>query len=89
MTESTLTDISATAITINGKERRVRRGSTVTELVAEITGRQIGADGRATDEQRLGVAVARNAVVVPRSQWSSTVLLADDDIEIVTAVQGG
>ena len=89
MTESALTDISATAITVNGAERNVRRGSSVTELVAEITGRNIEADGRATDGHRLGIAVARNAVVVPRSQWSSTVLLVGDGIEIVTAVQGG
>ena len=89
MTESTLTTKGATAITVNGAQRSVRRGGTVTELVAEITGRQVGADGRAADEQRLGVAVARNAGVVPRSQWSSTILQAGDDIEIVTAVQGG
>ncbi|WP_241978768.1 sulfur carrier protein ThiS [Cryobacterium sp. Hh7] len=89
MTESRPIDIPASAITVNGTERLVRRGSTVTDLVAEITGRHIAADGRATDNQRLGVAVARNREVVPRSQWSGTVLTAGDDIELVTAVQGG
>jgi sulfur carrier protein len=33
--------------------------------------------------------VARNAEVVPRSQWHGTALADGDDIELVTAVQGG
>ena len=76
-------------ITMNGAQRTVASGTTVTELVSELTGRPIGSDGHATDGARLGVAVARNAAVVPRSQWSSTLLATGDDLEIVTAVQGG
>ena len=76
-------------ITVNGTERSWAQGGTVATLVAEITGRTLSADGRAADGNRLGVAVARNAEVVPRSQWSSVVLTPGDDIEIVTAVQGG
>ena len=37
----------------------------------------------------VGVAVARNAEVVPRSQWHATALAEGDDVELVTAVQGG
>ena len=84
MTKSPLPEI-----TINGEERTLASGVTVAELVSELTGRPIAFDGHATDGTRLGVAVARNAAVVPRSQWSSTLLAAGDDIEIVTAVQGG
>lgn len=87
--EITRTEITGSAITMNGDQRTVASGMTVTELVSELTGRPIASDGRATDGTRLGVAVARNATVVPRSKWSSTLLASGDDIEIVTAVQGG
>ena len=81
--------MTETVITLNGAQRDIDAGATVTVLVAELTGREIGPDGRALDGKRLGVAVARNAEVVPRSQWSGVVLAAGDDLEIVTAVQGG
>ena len=76
-------------ITVNGAGRSVTSGTSVADLVSELTGRSIASDGHATDGTRLGVAVARNAAVVPRSRWSSTPLAEGDDIEIVTAVQGG
>ena len=83
MTDSTI------EIIVNGERRRVDERYTLTALIATITGREVDADGRATDGGRLGVAVARNAEVVPRSQWFRTVLTTGDDLEIVTAVQGG
>jgi sulfur carrier protein len=54
-------------ITVNGSARTLVPGQTVTDLVAELTGRRIAAD----------------------SQWAATALTPGDDIEIVTAVQGG
>lgn len=81
--------MTETPITVNGAARDWPEGGTVATLVTEVTGRAIAADGRAVDGNRLGVAVARNAEVVPRSQWSSVVLTTGDDVEIVTAVQGG
>jgi sulfur carrier protein len=36
-----------------------------------------------------GIAVARNGEIVRRSEWSTTVLLQSDRIEIVTAAAGG
>lgn len=36
-----------------------------------------------------GIAVARNGTVVPRSRLAVTAVEAGDQIEIVTAVQGG
>ena len=76
-------------ITLNGAARAFTDGETVTDLVGEVTGRRIAANGQAADGKRLGVAVARNADVVPRSQWATTALAPGDDFEIVTAMQGG
>jgi sulfur carrier protein len=76
-------------ITVNGSTRPLASDETITDLVSAVTGRSIAADGRALDGRRLGVAVARNAEVVPRSRWAETTLTPGDGIEIVTAVQGG
>ncbi|MFD1214496.1 sulfur carrier protein ThiS [Arthrobacter sp. GCM10027362] len=78
-----------TSINLNGSRRPIAAGQTLTDLVCEVTGRQLTADGRPADGARLGVAVARNAEVVPRRSWSATVLADGDDIEIINAVQGG
>ncbi|AUZ35342.1 thiamine biosynthesis protein ThiS [Arthrobacter sp. PGP41] len=76
-------------ITLNGTGHTVADGASITTLVTEVTGRALAADGQATDGRKLGVAVARNAHVVPRSQWFATALTEGDDVELVTAVQGG
>lgn len=76
-------------ITLNGNQQNYAPGTTVAQLVAEMTGRELLASGQAADGQRLGVAVARNADIVPRSQWSVTELADADQVEIVAAVQGG
>jgi sulfur carrier protein len=76
-------------IRLNGTEQNVADGASVSTLVSQLTGRSIGPDGRAADGGKLGVAVARNAEVVPRSQWHATALADGDDVELVTAVQGG
>ena len=76
-------------ITLNGTEQSVADGASVSTLVTQLTGRSICPDGRAADGRKLGVAVARNAEVVPRSQWHATALADGDDVELVTAVQGG
>ena len=56
------------AITVNGDARALVIGATVTDLVQAVTGRRIAVNGQAADGNRLGVAVALNAEVVPRSQ---------------------
>jgi len=78
-----------TAIKLNGTPRTITAGHTLADLVGTVTGRQLAADGQPVDGARLGVAVARNAEVVPRRSWSGTVLAEGDDIEIINAVQGG
>ncbi|MFC5503001.1 sulfur carrier protein ThiS [Lysinimonas soli] len=84
-----MTEPQPAGITLNGSARALTAGETITHLVAELTGRAIDADGRPTDGGRLGVAVARNSGVVPRSLWGATALESGDDVEIVAAVQGG
>lgn len=76
-------------ITLNGKDHPLDADVTLSALVTRLTGRPLASNGQATDGKKLGVAVARNATVVPRSQWSATALADGDDVEIVTAVQGG
>ena len=76
-------------ITLNGNPHTVADGASITTIVSQVTGRPLAPNGQATDGRKLGVAVAHNAQVVPRSQWFATVLAEGDDIELVTAVQGG
>lgn len=38
---------------------------------------------------RSGLAVAVNGEVVPRSLWPTTALMEGDQVEVLTAVQGG
>lgn len=77
------------SITINGTVQPFSDGTTVADLVTALTGRALMATGQAVDGGRLGVAVARNADLVPRSQWAATAVELNDELEIVTAVQGG
>ena len=76
-------------ITLNGVGHAVANGASITTLVSQVTGRPLAASGQAADGRKLGVAVARNSEVVPRSQWYVTALAEGDDVELVTAVQGG
>ncbi|MFC6356788.1 sulfur carrier protein ThiS [Luethyella okanaganae] len=76
-------------IRLNGSPRTLAPGSTLSALVAEVTGRKVRADGHSADGGRLGIAVARNSAVVSRTTWATTGLQDGDDIEIVGAVQGG
>lgn len=76
-------------ITLNGNGHTLPDGASVSTLVSGVTGRTLAPNGQAVDGGKLGVAVARNAEVVPRSQWHGTALADGDDIELVTAVQGG
>lgn len=64
-------------ITINGEERQVQAGISVTGLLEKLqlhTGK---------------VAVERNLCIVPRSQYGETVLEEGDRIEIVRFIGGG
>lgn len=77
------------ALTVNGEPTEVPEGWTVHDLVADRLGHEIGEDGLAVDGSALGVAVAVDDAVVPRSRWAAQELGAAARCELVTAVQGG
>ena len=64
-------------VKLNGEPRDLPDGGTVAEAVAELTAAPSG------------VAAAVNGDVVPRGSWAATPLRDGDQVEIVTAVQGG
>jgi sulfur carrier protein len=64
-------------LTVNGESRAVQDGTTLRALVVDVAGRVEG------------TAAAVNGELVPRSAWPSTVLSAEDRIELLTARQGG
>lgn len=64
-------------IVINGARREVSEAASVEQVVAAIS----------TSAQ--GIAVAVNGEVVRRASWPAVTLKAGDDVEVLTAVQGG
>jgi sulfur carrier protein len=64
-------------VQVNGTEREVPDGATVTELLAAL-----GVPAR-------GVAVAVEGVVVAKTDHDQTVVPDGADVEVLTAVQGG
>lgn len=64
-------------VTLNGEPRPVAAGTTVAELVAQVS----GTGGK--------VAVEINREIVPRSTHGERVLAEGDAVELVTFVGGG
>ena len=64
-------------IHLNGVERIVRPGTTVSDLLDYL-----GLAPR-------GIAVALDQVIVPRSAWAATVVNVGARVDVVTAMQGG
>jgi sulfur carrier protein len=64
-------------VKLNGDPRELPDGASLADAVAELT-------AAAT-----GVAAAVNGDVVPRGSWAGTLLRDGDQVEVVTAVQGG
>lgn len=64
-------------ITLNGENRLIDAGLTVSGLIE-----QLGYEGKR-------IAVERNGDIVPRSAHGSTLLADGDMLEIVVAVGGG
>jgi sulfur carrier protein len=67
-------------ITVNGEPRHLAPGTTVATLLDELEDLPAG--------QR-GVAVAVDAEVVPRGEWSATELGDGAAVEVLVAIQGG
>ena len=76
-------------ITLNDEPHDADPGTTVRGLVEHVTGHRVGDDGHRPDGGRLGVAVAVDETVVPRSLWSARTLVDGERVDVVTAVQGG
>lgn len=74
--------------TVNGDRLELTAGSTVRDLLQQLTGRTLDSHGRA-DGEPVGLAVAVDARLVPRSSWSFTAVHDGASIEVVEAVQGG
>lgn len=73
----------------NGAPTRVPADETVAGMITALTGRSLDASGSAVDGRPLGMAVAVNAAVVPRIDWAARVLAPGDQVEVLTAAQGG
>lgn len=67
-------------ITVNGKPLLLPDGKSGLADVLEVIGIEVS---------RTGIAVALNYEIVPRQEWSSATLQPGDEVEIVTARQGG
>lgn len=76
-------------ITVNLAVQELNEGTTVLSLVVQHTGRALLDSGQPSDGGRLGIAVARNGELVPRSRWAEVALNDNDELDLVTAVQGG
>ena len=64
-------------VTINGRAHQLAGGVSLAQAVALLT------------SAPSGVAAAVNGAVVPRAAWVSTALAENDEVEVLTAVQGG
>jgi sulfur carrier protein len=64
-------------VTVNGEPREIPAGTSLAQLTRQVT------------DQQTGIAVAVNGEVVSRRGWLATPLAEGDQVEVVTAVQGG
>jgi sulfur carrier protein len=64
-------------VIVNGNPAELPDGATAAEAVRLLTGAV------------RGIAVAVNGAVVRRAAWDSTPLADGDQVEVLTAVQGG
>jgi sulfur carrier protein len=64
-------------VKLNGELRDLPDGAVLAEAVGAVT------------DLASGVAAAVNGDVVPRGSWATTLLRDGDQVEVVTAVQGG
>lgn len=76
-------------ISLNSQTTSIAEGITVREMISAHTGKEINEAGRAADGSSLGLAVAVNSAVIPRSSWNDFALLPGHQVELVTAAQGG
>lgn len=73
---------TSVTVEVNGTERSVTSTTTVGDIVFDVTGQDPETDA-------LGLAVALDSTIVPRSRWASAPVHDGAEIEIITAMQGG
>ncbi|MEM1041351.1 MAG: sulfur carrier protein ThiS [Bacteroidota bacterium] len=66
-------------ITVNGEARDVPAGLALPDLLRHLD----------LDPEQPGIAVAVGQTVVRRAVWPETPVEAGDEVEIITATQGG
>ncbi len=64
-------------VIVNGEPQTFPQGTTLDAVIADVT------------PSRTGIAAAVGDAVVPRAEWAGRLLRDGDEIEILTAVQGG
>ena len=70
---------------VNGEERSLESGSlTVLQLL-----NQEGLTQASSCEPRVGIAVAVNEAIIPRSRWDKVVIQPDDNVDLFQAIAGG
>jgi sulfur carrier protein len=78
MSDTEMTGTEVAEVTVNGVAHTITGAATIELLVARLMG-----------PARAGLAVAVNGEVLSRECWSERLLADGDDIEILTAFQGG
>jgi len=66
-------------ITLNGEPGSAPAGVTLADLLRQ----------RGRDPEQPGIAVAVNGAVVRRALWRETAVQKGDEVEVITASQGG
>ena len=74
-----MTTAISVPVSVNGEARDVPLGLALPDLL-----RLVGAD-----PEQSGIAVALNGTVVRRADWPGTPVEEGDEIEVITATQGG
>jgi sulfur carrier protein len=72
-------------VIVNGDCRELSSQATVLSVVQELADE----GARSPEDAGRGVAVAVDGEVVPRDDWSSTVLADGARVEVLAAIQGG
>lgn len=77
MDETAPHDSDMISVIINGKTTLISPNTTLIDLV------------RIIDLPPIGVAIAVNSEIITKSKWNSTLLLVDQQVEIVSIAAGG
>ena len=71
--------VTTIPITVNGEAREVPLGLARPDLLRHLD----------LDPEQSGIAVAVNGAVVRRPDWPATPVEQGDEVEVITATQGG